>query len=62
LKRVDLAVNLTVDLAVDPVVKANNLAAAYYFYFLKYLNCYSIRLFLHHPFKYSQPSIISSPK
>jgi hypothetical protein len=39
------------DLAVNPVVKANNLAAAYCFCFLKCLNCCSIRLFLHHTFR-----------
>jgi hypothetical protein len=49
-----------VDLAVNPVIEANNLAAAYYFYFLKCPNCCSIRLFLHHAFRYSQASIIFS--
>jgi hypothetical protein len=52
LKRVDL----TVDLAVEAI----NLAAAYCFCFLKCPNCCSIRLFLHHVFRHSQASIISS--
>ena len=52
LKRVDLAVGITVE--------AINLAAAYCFCFLKCLNCRSIRLFLHHAFRYSQASMISS--
>jgi hypothetical protein len=54
LKRVDL----TVDLAVEAI----KLAAAYYFYFLKCPNCCSIRLFLHHAFRYSQASIMFSPR
>jgi hypothetical protein len=51
-----------VNLAADLAVKAINLAAAYYFYFLKCPNCCSIRLFLHHDFRYSQASIMSSPR
>jgi hypothetical protein len=50
-----------IDLTVNPAVEANNLAAAHYFY-LKCLNCCSIRLFLYHAFRYSQASIISSPR
>jgi hypothetical protein len=42
-----------VSLAVDPAVKAINLAAAYCFCFLKFPNCCSIRLFLHHAFRHS---------
>jgi hypothetical protein len=38
------------------------LAAAYYFYFLKCPNYYSIRLFLYHAFRYSQASIIFSSR
>src|SRR5271156_6759452 len=53
LKRVDL----TVDLAVEAI----NLAAAYFFCFLKCPNCCSIRLFLHHAFRHSQALIMSSP-
>src|SRR5271170_4745220 len=49
-----------VDLAVDPAVEAINLAAAYFFCFLKCPNCCSIRLFLHHAFRHSQASIMSS--
>jgi hypothetical protein len=50
----------SVDIAVDLAVEAINLAAAYCFCFLKYANCYSIRLFLHHAFRHSQASIMSS--
>jgi hypothetical protein len=49
-----------IDLAVDFAVRAINLAAAYFFCFLKCLNCCSIRLFLYYAFRYSQVSIISS--
>jgi hypothetical protein len=51
-----------VDLAVDLAVEAINFAAAYCFYFLKCPNCCSIRLFLHHAFRHSQASIMSSPR
>ena len=53
LKRVDLAVGLAVE--------AINLAAAYCFCFLKCPNCCLIGLFLHHAFRHSQASIMSSP-
>jgi hypothetical protein len=49
-----------VDLAVDPTVEAINLAAAYFFCFLKCPNCCPIRLFLHYAFRHSQASIMSS--
>jgi hypothetical protein len=49
-----------IDLAVDFAVRAINLAAAYFFCFLKCLNCCSIRLFLYHAFRHSQVSIMSS--
>src|ERR1700752_4972352 len=49
-----------VDLAVDLAVEAINLAAAYCFCFLKCPNCCSIGLFLHHAFRHSQASIMSS--
>jgi hypothetical protein len=51
-----------VDLAVDLVIKAISLTTAYCFYFLKYLNCCSIRLFFHHAFRNSQALIMSSPR
>jgi hypothetical protein len=51
-----------VDLAVDLAIEAINLAAAYYFYFLKYPNCCSIRMFLYHAFRYSPALIMSSPR
>src|SRR2546421_4395319 len=49
-----------VNLAVDLAVEAIDLAAAYCFCFLKCPNCCSIRLFLHHAFRHSQASIMSS--
>ena len=49
-----------VDLAVDLAVEAINLAAAYCFCFLKCPNCCLIGLFLHHAFRHSQASMMSS--
>jgi hypothetical protein len=49
-----------VNIAIKIAVKAINLAAAYCFCFLKCPNCCSIRLFLHHAFRHSQASIMSS--
>jgi hypothetical protein len=49
-----------ISLAVDLAVRVINLAAAYFFRFLKCLNCCSSRLFLYHAFTYSQVSIMSS--
>jgi hypothetical protein len=49
-------VNLTVNL----IIKAIDLATVYCFCFLKYLNCCLIRLFLYHAFRHSQVLIMSS--